>query len=223
MEKNRGYSMPLLPNKKREEMVWWLCLAVPVFLVMGIMRYRKVMADGVLAGPERLGNIAIAGLLIVLYVCLLAELVMKLRFTPEGISVTLFGFILNHRSVARMKLIAPVRYRDIDKIALCSYSLKELTERAYYEKPELFRNKREFREGEWAHDYLFEQLWRMHGYRTKYRYLDPLIDWLWWEPERAEALRRLYPDTQWMDLTKDKIFDKQLEEFSSPQTPVILR
>ena len=210
MEKNRGYSMPLLPKKKREEMVWWLCLAVPVFLVIGFMRYRKVMADGVLAGLEQLGNFAIAGLFAILYLCLLAELIMKLRLTPEGISVMLFGFILNHRSVARMKLIAPVRYGDIDRIALCSYTLEELTERAYYEKPELFRNKREFREGEWAHDYLVEQLWRMHGHRTQYRYPDPLIDWLWWDPERAEALRRLYPDAQWIDLTKDKIFDKQL-------------
>ena len=210
MEKNRGYSMPLVPKKKKEEQIWILCLLVVVSVVVGFLRYQKVMADGVLAGPEQLGNFAIAGLFAILCLCLLAEYFMKLRFTPEGVSVMLFGFILNHRSVARMKLIAPVRYRGIEKIALCSYSLKELTERAYYEKPELFRNKREYREGEWAHDYLVEQLWRMHGYRTKYRYQDPLIDWIWWDPERAEALRSLYPDAQWIDLTKDKIFDKQL-------------
>ncbi len=215
MEKNRGYSMPLLPKKKKEEQTWILCLLAAGSIVVGFMRYRKVMADGVLAGPERLGNFAIAGLFAILYLCLLAELFMKLCLTPEGISVTLFGLILNHRSVARMKLIAPVRYRDIDRIALCSYTLEELRERAYYEKPELFRNRREFWTGEWAHDYLYEQLWRMHGYRTKYRYLDPLIDWLWWEPERAEALRKMYPQAQWMDLTKDKMFDKQLEELTS--------
>ena len=215
MEKSPSYSMPLKPKQRQKEQIWILCLMAAAAVVMGYMRYQKVMADGVLEGPERLGNYAIAGFFVILFLCLLAELFMKLRFTPAGISVTLFGIILNHRSVARMKLIAPVRYRDIEKIALCSYSLKELTEHAYYEKPELFRNKREYREGEWAHDYLLEQLYRMHGYRTKYRYLDPLIDWIWWDPERAEILRKMYPDAQWMDLTKDKIFDKQLEKLTS--------
>ena len=210
MEKSPSYSMPLKPKQRQKEQIWILCLMAAVAVVMGYMRYRKVMADGVLEGPERLGNYAIAGFFVILFLCLLAELFMKLCFTPAGISVTLFGIMLNHRSVARMKLIAPVRYRDIEKIALCSYSLKELTEHAYYEKSELFRNKREYREGEWAHDYLLEQLYRMHGYRTKYRYLDPLIDWIWWDPERAEILRKMYPDAQWMDLTKDKYFDKQL-------------
>jgi hypothetical protein len=55
----------------------------------------------------------------------------------------------------------------------------------------------------------------MHGSRNSIRYLDPLIDWIWWDPERAEILRKLYPDAPWMDLTKDKYFDKQLEERSS--------
>ena len=215
MEKSPSYSMPLKPKQRQKEQIWILCLMAAVAVVMGYMRYRKVMADGVLEGPERLGNYAIAGFFVILFLCLLAELFMKLRFTPAGISVTLFGIILNHRSVARMKLIAPVRYRDIEKIALCSYSLKELTEHAYYEKPELFRNKREYREGEWAHDYLEEQLYRMHSTRSKYRFQDPLIDWIWWDPERAEILRKMYPDAQWMDLTKDKYFDKQLEERSS--------
>ena len=215
MEKSPSYSMPLKPKQRQKEQIWILCLMAAAAVVMGYMRYRKVMADGVLEGPERLGNYAIAGFFVILFLCLLEELFMKLRFTPAGISVTLFGIILNHRSVARMKLIAPVRYRDIEKIALCSYSLEELRERAYYAKPELFRNRREYREGEWAHEYLHEQLHRMHGSRNSIRYLDPLIDWLWWDPERARLLRILYPDAQWMDLTKDKYFDKQLEERSS--------
>ena len=210
MEKSPSYSMPLKPKQRQKEQIWILCLMAAVAVVMGYMRYRKVMADGVLEGPERLGNYAIAGFFVILFLCLLEELFMKLRFTPAGISVTLFGIILNHRSVARMKLIAPVRYRDNDRIALCSYTLEELRERAYYAKPELFRNRREYREGEWAHEYLHEQLHRMHGSRNSIRYLDPLIDWIWWDPERAEILRKMYPDAQWMDLTKDKYFDKQL-------------
>ena len=215
MEKNRGCSMPLRPKKRQEEQISILGMMVPVCIVMGIMRYREVMADGVLKSSERLVTILVAGFFGLLFLLLLAELFMKLRFTPEGISVTLFGFILSHRSLARMKLISPVRYRNIEKIALCSYSLKELTDRAYYEKPPLFRNSREYREGEWAHEYLHEQLHRMHGSRNSIRYLDPLIDWLWWDPERAELLRKMYPDAPWMDLTKDKYFDKQLEERSS--------
>lgn len=215
MEENRGCSMPLRPKKRQEELISILCMMVPVCIVVGIMRYHEVMADGVLRSSERLVTILVAGFFGLLFLLLLAELFMKLRFTPEGISVTLFGFILRHRSLARMKLISPVRYGDIEKIALCSYSLKELTDRAYYEKPPLFRNSREFREGEWAHDYLKEQLYRMHSTRTKYRFQDPLIDWLWWDPERAELLRKMYPDAPWMDLTKDKYFDKQLEERSS--------
>ena len=215
MEENRGCSMPLRPKKRQEEQISILCMMVPVCIVMGIMRYREVMADGVLKSSERLVTILMAGFFGLLFLLLLAELFVKLHFTPEGISVTLFGFILSHRSLARMKLISPVRYRDIEKIALCSYSLEELRERAYYAKPELFRNRREYREGEWAHEYLHEQLHRMHGSRNSIRYLDPLIDWLWWDPERAELLRKMYPDAPWMDLTKDKYFDKQLEERSS--------
>ena len=215
MEKNRGCSMPLRPKKRQEELISILCMMIVFCIIIGIMRYHEVMADGVLKSSERLVTILVAGFFGLLFLLLLAELFMKLRFTPEGISVTLFGFILSHRSLARMKLISPVRYRDIEKIALCSYSLKELTDRAYYEKPPLFRNSREFREGEWAHDYLEEQLYRMHSTRSKYRFQDPLIDWLWWDPERAELLRKMYPDAPWMDLTKDKYFDKQLEEYSS--------
>ena len=215
MEKNRGCSMPLRPKKRQEEQISILCMMIVFCIIVGIMRYHEVMADGVLKSSERLVTILVAGFFGLLFLLLLAELFMKLRFTPEGISVTLFGIILNHRSVARMKLIAPVRYRDIEKIALCSYSLEELRERAYYAKPELFRNRREYREGEWAHEYLHEQLHRMHGSRNSIRYLDPLIDWIWWDPERAEILRKMYPDAQWMDLTKDKYFDKQLEERSS--------
>ena len=215
MEKNRGCSMPLRPKKRQEEQISILCMMIVFCIIVGIMRYHEVMADGVLKSSERLVTILVAGFFGLLFLLLLAELFMKLRFTPEGISVTLFGFILSHRSLARMKLISPVRYRDIEKIALCSYSLEELRERAYYAKPELFRNRREYREGEWAHEYLHEQLHRMHGSRNSIRYLDPLIDWIWWDPERAEILRKMYPDAQWMDLTKDKYFDKQLEERSS--------
>ena len=215
MEKNRGCSMPLRPKKRQEEQISILCMMIVFCIIVGIMRYHEVMADGVLKSSERLVTILVAGFFGLLFLLLLAELFMKLRFTPEGISVTLFGFILSHRSLARMKLISPVRYRNIEKIALCSYSLKELTDRAYYEKPPLFRNSREYREGEWAHEYLHEQLHRMHGSRNSIRYLDPLIDWIWWDPERAEILRKMYPDAQWMDLTKDKIFDKQLEKLTS--------
>ena len=215
MEENRGCSMPLRPKKRQEEQISILCMMIVFCIIVGIMRYHEVMADGVLKSSERLVTILMAGFFVILFLCLLEELFMKLRFTPAGISVTLFGFILSHRSLARMKLISPVRYRDIEKIALCSYSLEELRERAYYAKPELFRNRREYREGEWAHEYLHEQLHRMHGSRNSIRYLDPLIDWIWWDPERAEILRKMYPDAQWMDLTKDKYFDKQLEEYSS--------
>ena len=91
----------------------------------------------------------------------------------------------------------------IERIALCDYSLEELPAHAHKSKPNLFRISREFRSGEWADDYLT----RMTAYGL---ILDRRIFLLRWDPDRAEILRKMYPDAQWMDLTKDKYFDKQL-------------
>jgi hypothetical protein len=36
------------------------------------------------------------------------------------------------------------------------------------------------------------------------------ILWLDWDPERLMLLRQMYPDAMWLDCTRDKIFEKQL-------------
>jgi len=210
MEKNRGYSMPLLTNKK--EMKWTLILMPPLMAILAFIEYWDVASDGRLNGPLLILFLIFVGSLVLIYLGLLGSYLAWLHFVPEGVAVTIFGITIWRVPEKRIRLIAPARAvrkgTVIDKIALCDYSLEELTNHAYKSKPKLFRNSREFRTGEWADEYLSRRLFRSLK-------PDLRLFWIWWDPERAEALRSLYPDAQWMDLSKDRIFDKQLEEFSS--------
>jgi len=208
MQKTCDYSMPLLPKKTKEQMRWVMFLMPPLILLIGILEYRDLMSDGVLENMEQLSIILIPGGFVVAYLCMLGGWFVKLRFAPEGIAVTLFGITLKRHSAAQIRLITAVRYHDLDRIALCNYSLEELTTRAYYAKPALMRDSREYRTGEWAYEYL---LHKHPGQR------DRLIYWIWWDPERLQVLRSLYPKAQWIDMTRDKIFDKQLDELYAPK------
>lgn len=205
MEKNRGYSMPLLTNKK--EMKWALILMPPLIAILAFIEYRDAASEGGMNGPLLILFLIFVGSLVLIYLGLLGSYLAWLHFVSEGVAVTIFGITIWRVPEKRIRLIAPARAvrkgTVIDKIALCDYSLEELTNRAYKSKPKLFRNSREFRTGEWADDYLT----RMTAYGL---IPDRRIFLLRWDPERAEALRRLYPHAQWMDLTKDRIFDKQL-------------
>lgn len=210
MKKIPGYSMPFLPPKTKKLTFWLLLLMLLLILLIGILECQEMMANGVLKNLKSL--VLLCGLAVA-YLCLLGTCFAKLRFAPDGIWVTLFGITLKYHSAARIRLITAVRYHDFDRIALCNYSLEELESRAYYSNPELLRDSRECWVGEWTYEYL-----RRKHPSQRDRLPDRLIYWIWWDPERAQTLRNLYPQAQWVDFSKDKIFDKQLEEYSS-QTP----
>lgn len=208
MENNRGYSMPLMPSK---DDMWegflfalLLVLSAAIFTGMTINEEKNIASLSMCVFAGFLGVIAVAMFL----VCGFA----KLHFVPKGVAITLFGITMKRFPVEKIRLItasqAIYRSRVMNRIALCDYSLEELTAHAHASKPKLFRNSREFRTGEWADEYLTRRL--IHGLKP-----DRRLFWLWWDPERLEALRSMYPQAQWMDLTKDKIFDKQLEDISS--------
>lgn len=203
MQQKRGYSMPLMPNKKDMWGAFVLTLLAifwVVFLSCTTITEEQdatsllLWAFGVCWGIMAAGMFLISGFA-------------KLHLVPEGVAVTLFGITLKRVPVGKIRLItasrAVYRGRIIDKIALCNYSLEELTAHAYQSKPKLFRNNREFRTGEWADEYLSRRLIR--GLIP-----DRRIFWLWWDAERLELLQQMYPQAQWLDMTKDKIFDKQL-------------
>lgn len=207
-EQKRGFSMPLIPERAKKDMLWMWGALIVVTVAAGLLKYWEWIS-GELENPlDRVEAVLFMGMFVIIILGMAGASLAKLHFVPEGVAVTLFGITLKRRSAARIRLMTAVRYKDVDRIALCSYSLKELTLRAYDAKPELFRNSREYREGEWAHEYLYNQLHRN-------LLPDPQIDWIQWDPERLQALRQMYPQAQWMDLTKDRIFDEQLEEFSS--------
>ena len=207
MEKSRGYSMPLLTKQKREEMIWVLCLFPPMMAFLAVLEYRDVAPEGGMRGPMLILFLIFVGSLVLGYLTLLGSYFAQIHIVSEGVAVTIFGLTLWRFPAERIRLIIPARAVSkstaIDKIALCDYSMEELTNRAHKSKPRLFRNSREFRTGEWADEYLSRRILR--GLKPDFR-----LFFLWWDPERAEILRKMYPDAQWMDLTKDKIFDKQL-------------
>lgn len=212
MEKNRGYTMPLLTKKSKKDMRWALILLIPATILAGFLEYRDWMS-GKLENPyERIKAILYLSACVIAWLGLAGTWITKIHFVPEGIAVTLFGITLKRRPVERIRLITAVRYQDQDKIALCDYSLEELMARVYDSKPKLFRDSKQ----EWPEEWTYQYLRRKHT-TGKGEFRDYRIYWIWWDPERLQALRSLYPQAPWVDLSKDKIFDKQLEELSSPK------
>lgn len=205
MEKNRGYSMPLLTKKSMGDFRWLLIILIPATILAGFLEYRDFLS-GKLKDPfEQVKAFLYIALLVSVYLSIAGMWFAKIHFVPEGIAVTLFGITLKRRPVSRIRLITAARYRDQDKIALCDYSLEELMTRAYDSKSKALREGREGWPGEWTYQYL-----RRKHTIGKGEIADRRICWIWWDPERAEALLELYPQARWVDLSKDKYFDKQI-------------
>lgn len=210
MENSRGYSMPLMTKKAREHFHGLLIILIPATILAGFLKYRDFVS-GKLEDPfEQVKLCLYLAVFASVYLSIAGMWFAKIHFVPEGIAVTLFGITLKRHPVSRIRLITAARYMDQDKIALCDYSLEELMARAYDVRPKPFRDSNQ----EWPEEWTYQYLRRKHT-TGKGEIADHRIYWIWWDPERAEALRSLYPDAQWMDLSKDRIFDKQLEEFSS--------
>lgn len=206
MRKNRGYSMPLLTDRKTAKQ--GLIILPAIFILMLAIEYKDLAPNGTSDTLALNFLIIMLTVFSILYLGTVVRYFAQLHMVPEGVAVTAFGLTLRRIPAEQIRLItaahAVYKGKSIDKIVLCDYTLEELTERAYRSKPKMFRNSREFRVGEWANDYLTRIL--IHGsipYRRIYL--------ICWESERLQALRSLYPHAQWMDLTKDKYFDKQLK------------
>lgn len=205
MEKNHGYSMPLLTKKSMEVFRWLLIIMIPATILAGFLEYRDFLS-GKLKDPfEQVKAFLYIALLASVYLSIAGMWFAKIHFVPEGIAVTLFGITLKRRPVSRIRLITAARYQDQDKIALCDYSLEELMARAYDVRPKPFRDSKQ----EWPEEWAYQYLRRKHTI-GKGEIADRRIYWIWWDPERIRALRKMYPQAQWVDLTKEKIFDAQL-------------
>lgn len=206
MEKNRSYSMPLMTKKAKADMRWFLIILIPLTILAGFLKYRDYVSGRPKDSFDQVREILAFAFLVVIYLGIAGTVFAKLHFVPEGIAVTLFGITLKRRPVERIRLITAVRYMDQDKIALCDYSLEELTARSYDIRPKPFRDSKQ----EWPEEWVYQYLRRKHT-TGKGERADRRIYWIWWDPERVQALLDLYPQARWVDLSKDKFFDKQLK------------
>ena len=206
MEKKTGYTMPLLTPKAKKDMGWILPVLILLTILAAYLKYRDYVS-GKLENPvEQVKLLFYFGLFVVVYLSVAGTWYAKLHFVPEGVAVTLFGITLKRRPVSRIRLITAARYQDQDKIALCDYSMEELMARVYDLRSKIFRDSKQQWPEEWAYQYL-----RRKHTIGKGEIPDRRIFWIWWEPERLEALRKMYPQAQWIDLSQDKIFDQQLK------------
>lgn len=137
----------------------------------------------------------------------------KLHIAPEGMKIVLFGRMIHYFPAGRIWLITAIQHRGYrfskgpELLAVCEYSLRELTALGIENTPKLFRSTRpELWEGEIAQAYLVKR--GTASCRNLNRY--GVLWWLDWDPKRVEMLREMYPHAQWLDCTQDKRYDKQL-------------
>lgn len=139
----------------------------------------------------------------------IGELLARLQICPEGISITVFGKTLRRIPAEQIRFLSgvPGRKRDnaIPQIAVCSYSLEDLTELGIRSTPKCLRIRKERWEGEFAGSYLWKRS-ILKGLICERRIL-----WLDWSPERLMLLRQMYPQAQWLDCTREGQFETQLK------------
>lgn len=207
MEKSgRGYSLRYAVDvRKRIEQIVLVVVSFLGLVVMGVVEYFK--------GETTLWMWMSPALIIMLIgiLYMVAELFTELHIIPEGIAITLFGKTLRRFSADRIRFIGATEgaylARRIDSIDVCDYTLQELNEmgRRYFLKK--YRQKEDW-PGYFARHYLLmdhvQFLTELGMHRKIWR-----IDW---SPERLEILRQMYPDAMWLDCTRDRIFEKQLNQ-----------
>lgn len=202
MEDNRrGYDLPF----SAEPGVQITFIAIGLLGIGGTVWFAK--SEGV---PFLLA-FAVLFLAIVLYYA--GQLASRLHIVPEGVAITLFGRTLRRFPAEKVRVIAAVRkYNNKgthhDVIALCAYTLEELTELGKKHTPKLLQNGADLWHGETAAKYLWRRAESMKGELNLHKH----ILWLDWSPERLRLLREMYPQAQWLDCTQKKLFDAQLRE-----------
>lgn len=204
----RGYSMPYAVRRNYRlvaPLMWLFMVAVCVVSVLpgcqGIVRLEST----------KLTALRITTVLVIpMVIPSVAAYFAQLHLVPEGIAVTLFGMMVRRIPTEDIRLLAGFRYRHksttTDLIAVSIRSYEELQERELRRTPELLRDTVDSWEGMWVRSFLnrhageFLREWNLRRW----------LLWLDWDPERVRLLRKMYPQAQWVDLTKDKRFDAQL-------------
>ena len=149
-------------------------------------------------------------LILVLFPSNVLELFAVLHIVPEGIAITLFGKTVRQLPAEQIRFLTAVPGNAasdrVNRIAVCDKTLEELTELGYKTTPKSMRIKNPRWPGEFAESYLYHRSMTVPGEMNFMR----SILWLDWDPERLMLLRQMYPDAMWLDCTRDKIFEKQL-------------
>ena len=149
-------------------------------------------------------------LMMVLFSSNVLELFAVLHIVPEGIAITLFGKTVRQLPAEQIRFLTAVPGNAasdrVNRIAVCDKTLEELTELGYKTTPKSMRIKKPRWPGEFAESYLYHRSMTVPGEMNFMR----RILWLDWDPERLMLLRQMYPDAMWLDCTRDKIFEKQL-------------
>ena len=207
IETRRGYSTPLPANRKQRLIS--LAVGAGVLALAYLLPYLPgefFAEDSTEQMALRLSTPFILPIILwELMVCLA-----KLHFVPEGIAITLGKWTVRRKPVNEIVLLAGVRYHwknnTTDYIAVCGMGMEELAELQADKTPAIFQNSRS-RAG-WTEDmagkYLNKKVHSAFGHVTG------SILWIEWSAERLAMLRKLYPNTQWLDCTDKKIFDSQL-------------
>ena len=148
--------------------------------------------------------------MLVLFSSNVLELFGVLHIVPEGIAITLFGKTVRCVPAEEIRFLTAIPGNAandrVNRIAVCDKTLEELTELGYKTTPRSMRIKNPRWAGEFAESYLYHRSMTVPGEMNFMR----SILWLDWDPERLMLLRQMYPDAQWLDCTRDKRFEKQL-------------
>ena len=204
-ETGRGYSLPYAVDKG---------VRIGTILVMSVCTIAAGALFAWMIWPQIWYDWLICFLPVLLMLILFSsnvlELFAVLHIVPEGIAITLFGKTVRQLPAEEIRFLTAVPGNAasdrVNRIAVCDKTLEELTELGYKTTPKSMRIKKPRWPGEFAESYLYHRSMTVPGEMNFMR----SILWLDWDPERLMLLRQMYPDAMWLDCTRDKIFEKQL-------------
>lgn len=204
-ETGRGYSLPYAVDKG---------VRIGTILVMSVCTIAAGALFAWMIWPQIWYDWLICFLPVLLMLILFSsnvlELFAVLHIVPEGIAITLFGKTVRQLPAEEIRFLTAVPGNAasdrVNRIAVCDKTLEELTELGYKTTPKSMRIKNPRWPGEFAESYLYHRSMTVPGEMNFMR----SILWLDWDPERLMLLRQMYPDAMWLDCTRDKIFEKQL-------------
>ena len=204
-ETGRGYSLPYAVDKG---------VRIGTILVMSVCTIAAGALFAWMIWPQIWYDWLICFLPVLLMLILFSsnvlELFAVLHIVPEGIAITLFGKTVRQFPAEEIRFLTAVPGNAasdrVNRIAVCDKTLEELTELGYKTTPKSMRIKNPRWPGEFAESYLYHRSMTVPGEMNFMR----SILWLDWDPERLMLLRQMYPDAMWLDCTRDKIFEKQL-------------